>query len=244
MDRASEDLTAVPARRGYGGHAGALQDDIKQLLIDLHLQPGDGIPSEASLIERLGVSRGSLREALKGLQALGVLETRHGSGTYVSAMSFEKLADGMVFHAKLGGADDLSMIAELADIREILETALIQRVASAATDDLLDQLDSVVTQMRQRVEAGEDADDLDRRFHSLLYGELRRPLINQLLEAFWRALSAARPVLPRAFMSGHDAVQKHADIVSALRAGDAAAAAAAMHDHFAGTRVWVGLNAN
>ncbi|MFS0892681.1 FadR/GntR family transcriptional regulator [Microbacterium sp. 179-I 3D3 NHS] len=232
---------AQRGRRGYGGHADALQEDIKRLLLELRLRPGDAIPSEASLIEQLGVSRGSLREALKSLQSLGILETRHGSGTFVAELSFERLAAGLVFHTKLGGADDLSTIAELADIREVLETALIRRVAGAIDDEQLAALDVLVERMGDRADHHQEADDLDRKFHGALYASLDRRLVNQLLEAFWLALAAARPALPQAFMTGHEAVEKHRAILDAVRSGDAEAAAAAMKDHFAPTREWVSL---
>lgn len=211
------------------------------MLLDLKLRPGDAIPSEASLIDQLGVSRGSLREALKSLQALGILETRHGSGTFVSSLSFETLADGMVFHAKLGGADDLSTIAELADIREILETSLIRRVAGRLDPSQLAVLDALVARMAERSERHEEADDLDREFHAALYAGLGGALVNQLLEAFWKALSAARPLLPQSFLHGDEAVEKHREIVEAVRTGTAEDAAVAMRDHFAPTRAWVGL---
>lgn len=233
-------LAATRGSRGRGGHAGTLRDEIKQLLLDLKLRPGDAIPSETALIEMLGVSRGSLREALKSLQALGILESHHGSGTFVSSLSFETLADGMIFHTKLGGADDLTTVAELADIREILETSLIRRVATTIKPDHLDRLDGFIAGMQ---EAGNhtEFDVVDRQFHSALYSELDRRLVNQLLEAFWRALSAARTHLPQAFMSTEEAVAKHRAIVDALRAGDPDAAGHAMQDHFASTRDWVGL---
>lgn len=229
------------SRRGYGGHAGTLREDIQQHILALGLQPGDPLPPESSLIETLGVSRGSLREGLKSLQALGIIETRHGSGTFVSHFSFEALADGLLFHTQLNGADSLSTIAELADIREILETQLVRRVAGALSPQQDANLDRILDDMDARASGGGDElDDLDREFHTELYAGLDRRLVMQLLEAFWRALAAARPLLPAAFMSGQEAVAKHRRIVTAVRSGDADAAAEAMRAHFEATRAWVG----
>ncbi|WP_167132631.1 FadR/GntR family transcriptional regulator [Paramicrobacterium chengjingii] len=238
------------SRRGYGGHADSLRDDVKQLILDLGLRPGDPIPPESSLIETLGVSRGSLREALKSMQALGIIETRHGSGTFVSHLSFEALADGLVFHTRLNGQDKLETIAELADIREILETQLIQRVAGTLQpvqakklEVILNEMDACV-QEHVELKAGHgsngELDELDRQFHAELYSGLDRRLVIELLEAFWRALAAARPFLPDPFMSGQEAVDKHRAIVDAVLSGDSDAAFRTMREHFASTRLWIG----
>ena len=60
---------------------------LRALIAEGTLKPGDRLPSEGELCERLGVSRGSLREGIRMLAALGVLETRHGSGSYVSDLN-------------------------------------------------------------------------------------------------------------------------------------------------------------
>jgi DNA-binding FadR family transcriptional regulator len=228
------------SRRGYGGHADELRDEIKSLLLSQGLRPGDTIPSEATLIEQLGVSRGSLREALKSLQSMGIIETRHGSGTFVSTLSFESLVDGLLFHIELGGSDARSLIFELTEIREILETAFVRRVAGTLTPGRIAELDDLITRMDERAEQGEGIDDLDREFHHALYAELDRKIANGLIESFWRVLNQARPELPPS-VKKIAVARKHRAIVDALAAGDADAAAAAMRDHFEDTREWVAL---
>jgi DNA-binding FadR family transcriptional regulator len=230
------------SRRGYGGHAEELREEIKALLLSQGLRPGDAIPSETALIEQLGVSRGSLREALKSLQSLGIVETRHGSGTFVSALSFESLVDGLLFHIALEGTDGRSLIRELTEIREVLETALVRQVAVQATPETVAHLDRLVDRMAEVVEEGGDVDDLDRTFHHDLYEHLDRKLVNGLVEAFWRVLNSVRSELTPSDQP-IDVVGKHRRIVEAIGSGDADAAAAAMKDHFEDTRRWVGLQA-
>lgn len=228
------------SRRGYGGHADQLRDEIKTLLLSQGLRPGDPIPSEATLIEQLGVSRGSLREALKSLQALGIVETRHGSGTFVSALSFESLVDGLLFHIELSGSDARHMIFELTEVREILETAFVRQVAGTLTPAKLAELNGLIELMDDRAGRGENIDDLDREFHHALYAELDRKIVNDLVESFWRVLNQARPELPPS-VKKIEVASKHRAIVDALAAGDADGAAAAMRDHFQDTREWVAL---
>ena len=216
------------SRRGFGGHANSLRSELTQLLLELDLRPGDPIPSENTLIERLNVSRGSLREALKTLQAQGILEARHGSGTFVSRLSFEGFADGLIFHSRLSGEGAVRTATELADLRQILETELIQRVAVNGASE------SVVV----RLEADESLDVLDREFHAKLYSDLDLPLMGQLLEAFWLALAWAKP-MPAASQDEEDAVERHRAIVEAVVSRDPAAAAEAMRQHFANTQRWI-----
>jgi DNA-binding FadR family transcriptional regulator len=217
-----------------------LRDEIKQLLLDRGLRPGDAMPSETTLIEILGVSRGSLREALKSLQALEIIETRHGSGMFVGHLSLTAMADGLTFHSQLGeGQDDLSTAADLADIREILETVLIRRVATSITAGDLDQLDVLLDEMADAIHGGETIDDIDRRFHALLYAQVGNALVLQLMDVFWRALSSVRDALPAPFDNPDDSVTKHRAIVDALRNADADAAETAMIEHFARTREWI-----
>jgi DNA-binding FadR family transcriptional regulator len=240
MKAAENDLTPRPAEpRGYGGHAGSLRDEIKELLLERGLQPGDPVPSEVALMETLHVSRGSLREALKSLQALEIIETRHGSGMFVGRLSMSAMADGLMFHSRLGeGVDDRSTVADLADLREILESQLIRRVADSATVEQLALLDVLVERFALSVDQDE-IDEIDHEFHRELYAGLGNMLVLRMLEAFWRVLSTVRPSLSEAATTQPMVAEKHRRIVDALRAGDADAAEKAMVEHFDGTRDWL-----
>ena len=79
-----------------------LQDKIKSLIIKQNLKSGDLMPTENELIEQLGVSRSSLREAIKSLEALHILDIRHGVGTFVSESSLVPMIRGLSFHTQLG----------------------------------------------------------------------------------------------------------------------------------------------
>ncbi|MGY0023912.1 FadR/GntR family transcriptional regulator [Streptomyces sp. YJ-C3] len=209
---------------------------VTQLILDTGLRPGELLPTEAELMDTLGVSRNSVREALKALQALDIVEIRHGYGTYVGQASLTPLADGLTFRTLLRPADDAHALAEILQVREVLEEGLIRRVAAAPPDDdVLDRLDVIVRKMSEAGQAGEPFADLDRAFHETLYRSLGNELIPQLLGAFWNVFDRVAGVRRWAHDPAPEVtVERHRAIVAALRAGNAAGAQEAMAHHFRG----------
>ncbi|MFJ3302206.1 FadR/GntR family transcriptional regulator [Streptomyces sp. NPDC086549] len=212
-----------------------IQRAVVQLILDRGLPSGAPLPTETELMEDLGVSRNSVREALKALQALDIVEIRHGYGTYVGQASLTPLADGLTFRALARQDDDAGALAEVLQVREVLEVELIRRVAATVTEPELDRLESVVTRMEAAGRAGQPFPELDREFHELLYASLGNALVPQLLGAFWtvfRRVAGARGWT--ADPAPELTARRHRDIVTALRARDAEGAQRAMAVHFRG----------
>ncbi|QFG22783.1 FadR/GntR family transcriptional regulator [Actinomadura sp. WMMB 499] len=213
-----------------------VQQRVKQLILERGLAVGDPMPTEFELVEELDVSRNSLREALKALQAVGIVEIRHGFGMYVGSMSLGALVDELTFHARISkrqGRDDL---AHLVDIREILERGLIDQVIDRGLNSGTSELDEVMRRMEAEASAGQVTPETDRLFHELLYRPLANPIVNQLLGAFWDVYRTLQHDLAPVVQEADDVAQRHRDIYDALRAGDRTAAAAAMAAHFRGIR--------
>ena len=95
MRRMSEETGS--RRRPERRVSSQIQREVMQLILDRKLRAGAPLPTEAELMEDLGVSRNSVREALKALQALDIVEIRHGYGTYVGEASLTPLVDGLTF---------------------------------------------------------------------------------------------------------------------------------------------------
>ncbi|GAA2008621.1 FadR family transcriptional regulator [Nakamurella flavida] len=216
------------------------QEEIKQVILRRRSSAGAPIPTETELMAELGVSRTTVREALKGLQARGIVEVQHGRGMFVGRMSLDSLVDGLSFHGRLDQhRNDLSTAAELVDVREILESALITRVATMAEPRLLAALEATVDEMEAAVQQGRPIQHADRRFHEQLYSQLGNTLVLQLVQAFWDVLDAVRPQLPSGTSDpGADAAH-HRAILDRVKAGDAEGARAAMTEHFRGTHEWI-----
>ena len=212
-----------------------IQREVTQLILDRKLKPGDPLPTEAELMEDLGVSRNSVREALKALQALDIVEIRHGYGTYVGQATLTPLVDGLTFRTLVLLGDDAHALGEILQVREVLEEGLIRRITPSLTDADLDDLEEIVVRMEA---AGHDAKPftaLDREFHERLYRTLGNELVPQLLGAFWNVFHRVAGVRGWTDDPAPDVTaRRHRDILTALRARDVASAQRAMSDHFRG----------
>ncbi|MEW2167782.1 FadR/GntR family transcriptional regulator [Streptomyces sp. NPDC007084] len=212
-----------------------IQREVMQLILDRGLPAGSPLPTETELMNDLGVSRNSVREALKALQALDIVEIRHGYGTYVGEASMTPLVDGLTFRTLARPDDPTGALAEILQVREVLEEGLISRVAELLTEDEFDRLETIVARMETAAREGRSFPELDSEFHELLYASLGNPLVPQLLGAFWtvfRRVAAVRgwtdDITPEV------TARRHRDILTALRARDVEGARRAMSDHFRG----------
>jgi DNA-binding FadR family transcriptional regulator len=209
----------------------ALQDEIKQLILDRGLDRGAPLPTEAELVELLGVGRNSVREALKSLQALDLVEIRHGYGTYVGSMSLEPLADGLTFRTLHGMRDSLRSLTELLQLREELEAGLIRKVAPAAGPEQIAELDAFVDRMAAALRRGRSVVEHDGGFHQALYTPLGNELALQLLQTLWLVYHRLMPML-REMPGPTDLIGSHRAIVDGLRAHDPDRAESALRVHF------------
>ncbi|MEV0400329.1 FCD domain-containing protein [Actinoallomurus sp. NPDC050550] len=228
----------IPAPRG-GRPTRALevQEAVKEIIVRRGLVPGDPMPTESELIEELGISRNSVREALKALQAVGIVDIRHGFGMFVGRLSLGGLVDELTFHTRIGPRDALRNLME---IREVLENGLAQRLIDecGGTDpaEVLTPVRDVIERMEAEAQVGVVSPETDRLFHDLLYQPLGNPLVGRLLGAFWEVYHQLRDDLGTPDETPADVARTHRDIYTAVIAGDRAAVEAAMRAHFAGVR--------
>jgi DNA-binding FadR family transcriptional regulator len=197
---------------------------------DLGLQPGDAMPTELDLIERLQLSRNTVREAIRELRAWGIVDVRHGHGTFVAEASLGAIAPSLVFRALVAGPDGLASLRHLVDVRELIESGVIGTLAGTFSDTEISELLALCDTMADP----DRSEQADRAFHRALYRRLDNPLVGQLVDVFWDAYHEAHHQLADLSSYGDETAELHRDIVTALRDGDAAAAQHAMHVHFGG----------
>ncbi|CAN5350870.1 hypothetical protein BH11ACT1_BH11ACT1_01560 [soil metagenome] len=129
-------LAANPARRS-GRPTVTTADQIKNLILLGRLRPGDPLPTETELSASLGVSRSSVREAIRTPVALDIVEVRHGRGTFVGQLSLAPLVEGLVFRGVLSPGDNLSSLREVVEVRIGLDLAMSDRIVDALVGQLV-----------------------------------------------------------------------------------------------------------
>ena len=214
----------------------ALQDAIKRLIVERGLAPGAPLPPEAELMRELGVGRNRLREAMKALQALGIVDIRHGHGTYVGSLSLTALEAGLEFRTDLSVAGDLRDVRDLLQLREILETGLVPDVLRHADELDMATLERAVATLEADARHGRPAPHADWLFHKTLYEPLDNALLIQLLHVFWSVFDKLADHLVATTEHPRVTARWHREILTALRARDEQALRAAMKEHFRGIR--------
>lgn len=138
-----------------------IANQIKRLIIDGELKPGDQLPPERELIKQLGVSRPSLREALNSLVTMGFLEVRHAKRTFVKSVTSKLIEDPLSLLIK---ADD-QKIFDLIEVRKAIETWAAYHAAQKASMEDIEQLDTIIREMKRAFEEGRSWEKQDADFH-------------------------------------------------------------------------------
>ena len=192
-------------------------ESIRAMISSGDLSPGDRLPPEHELAERLAVSRGSLREAVRALSQINVLDVRRGDGTYVTSLAPSELLSGMVFAMELLQAQGLE---EVLEVRRLLLPPATALAAQRVTDDQLAEMHAVVEQLERATDPEEIA-ALHRRFATLVYDATG----NETLSSILRALQLRGENVRRAWLSSDPARRDIATahqrmLLDALERGD------------------------
>lgn len=210
-------------------------DKIKDLIVSGELKPGDRLPPEAELSERLGLSRNSLREAVKALDFIKVLDVRRGSGTYVTALSADDLTEAVSFLVDVHASGSLR---EILEVRRIFEAETAYRAATVIDETGLDQLRRTIADTDPQSIESLVANDFV--FHSTIAQYAGNDYLAAMLEAVSVKTTRARTWRG---MSEDGAIEKtlneHRAIIDALAAGDSRLAQSIMTLHVTGVQQWV-----
>ena len=224
-------------RRGVSnGKVDMAFSGIKAMIQSGRIGPGAKLPKEAELSAELGVSRNSLREAVRAMQAMHILEARQGDGTYVSDLNPANLMDVLSIALEVS---DVQTIVWYLRIRCTLEVEAVRNAAARRSETQLQRLSDINEQILSEDDS-ERIMQLDSQFHDCI-AEIDG---NPVQAAFLRVVSAptVRARVWRLKMEGeglHRMRREHRDILEAIRSRDVDRAAHCMWLHVDGVVRWV-----
>ncbi len=203
-------------------------DSIKNILIQKKILPGDLLPSEQALADSLGVGRGSVREALKILDAFGIVEIIHGDGTYIATSANKKIFDPLIYSMIIANTDS----NELIQLREMVEVGVINTIIDHAKDEDIRKLQIVHEEYEKLGKRGETniavLNACDLKFHRTMAALTNNHLIENMYNF---VIDIFAPTINASF-----GLERHRKIMTAIANRDKAAAMAAEHDH---TATWI-----
>lgn len=216
----------------------SVQESLRSYIEDNDLTAGAALPPETFLAHQLGVGRNSVREAIKALESVGILETRRGIGVFVKEFSFAPLLDNLAY----GLQASLRDVEELLEIRRVLETGLIDKTIEMISDDDVAELRRLTDRMRQRAERGESFAEEDQQFHQLLFRCQNNKMLSALIDIFWSAFYKASGFANLASPTPLATWQDHHEIAEAVAARDVEAGRKRLSVHYSGIRKVIAIN--
>lgn len=211
-------------------------DKIKTMIISGEFPSGSRLPREDDLAQRLGLSRGSLREAVRALTAMRILVTKQGDGTYVSSLEPHLLMETLSF------ASDVSQdraALQLLQVRRLLEPQAVALAAASIGEPELVRLREILDQGEATADV-EEFVRLDMEFHSLIVDVIGNPVLSMLLQVMstqTQRLRIARGL--RAHRALEQTHREHRAMLDALERHDAQVAAATATVHVSGLEQWL-----
>lgn len=201
---------------------------IRSYILRSNLQPGDLLPTEQEMSRTLGVSRNVLREAIKGMELMGMVQARPGRGTEVREFSPDFIFRNALFFSVAG---EKKTVEEMLAIRKTLELSYMRQAFHALSADDVHALRRCFSLMQEACGMERAAfSAADCEFHMALFRPLGNGVLNSLLEAVWAVDKSIVPEEDSA--DRYETVVSHLRIVNALEDYDYRAFAHAMEAHF------------
>jgi DNA-binding FadR family transcriptional regulator len=220
-----------------------IQAEIKAHIIENRLRPGDPLPPEAELAQQLEVGRSSVREAVKALEVLGIIEVRHGTGLFVKNFSFDPIFENLPYAV----LSDLKQVTDVLEVRFHLEYGMAERVIESLTEEQLERLRCTLRRMEDLARQRQYSPADDRAFHEGLYANVDNPVIAMILDLFWELFRQARERSALSEVADPwETYTVHVEILKAVESRDVQALRVAIASHYIGLekRLYAGGDVN
>jgi GntR family transcriptional repressor for pyruvate dehydrogenase complex len=227
--------TAMPRPGGEMGiepiHSTRIYEEIvrqiKSMIAEGRLKSGDQLPPERDLAEKFVVSRTSVREALRALESLGLVEIRPGEGTFVKEISVEALIEPLA----LVMASQRESIGELFEARRLLEPAIAGLAARRATPDEIQEMERILEDQAKEIAMGRTGLREDAQFHAAIAAAARNRAIMRVVHGIMDLLTQSREESLNTPGRPTRSHQDHRRVLDAIKRRDPAAAEQAMLEH-------------
>ena len=216
-------------------------DKIKAMIVAGELAPGSRLPKEEILAGQLGLSRSSLREAVRALTAMRILITRQGDGTYVSSLEPHLLLESLSFAADVSQG---RTALQLLQVRRLLEPQATGLAAALLRPDELQELRELLDQGRS-ASTVEEFVAHDTAFHLRIVEAVGNPVLSMLLRVLSTRTQRVRIIRgSRTRQALDNAHQDHEEILRALQSRDALLAVSAATLHITAVEQWLAASLN
>jgi GntR family transcriptional repressor for pyruvate dehydrogenase complex len=216
-------IKAVEKKRAYED----VVSQIRALIDDGRLKQGDQLPTERDLSATFKVSRATIREAIRTLESMKLVQSRQGAGTYVLTSNEENLVQPLaaaLFHEK-------DNIYDIFYVRKIIEPHIAELAAGNATPEEIDRLAAIIIEHEESVAGGKSAVECDTAFHGLLSRMSKNPVLERLLSALNDLLEQSRDEYLQDDERAKKSILGHHEVFTAVQKGNCSAARRAMYRH-------------
>jgi GntR family transcriptional repressor for pyruvate dehydrogenase complex len=204
-------------------------EQIQKLVLQNKLQVGHRLPSERELTENFRVSRTVIREAIRILEAKGLLESQGGNGTFVRGVQSNDVANSLGMYFSTG--KETITHAELMEVRNIFEIEIARLATERITPEGIQKLERLLEGMRNTAEHADEFAKFDLEFHLELARATNNRLMEVLLDPLIDGLYEERRLASMLPGIAEEAIGLHAAILEKIRSGDANGAAMNMQEH-------------
>ncbi len=202
-------------------------EQIQRLIAEGKLKVGDQLPPERELAESFMVSRTSVREALQTLELAGLLESKHGSGRFVKAVTIDLIVQPLA--STLAARTDLMM--ELLDARKMFEPVIARVAAERANAEDIAEMEEILAKQAGKVKSGETTIEEDSAFHAAIATATKNEVILRMVRVITDLLEESREKSLQVGGRPSKSLQGHRWVLAAIKRSDGEAARAAMLAH-------------
>lgn len=214
-----------------------VKENLKLYFRKNHLKGGDPIPTEAELAEGLGVSRTAVREGLKSLESLGIIDVKPGVGRFLRNFNFDSILDNLTYSIEM----DVRDFRDILETRIALESSFISDYLQSYTEAQIRELENIIQEMKAMSVSGcgeEEMVQIHTRFHLALYKDHGNQLLLNLIKIFSTVQRTVSVLNHYRIQDMKKFIDLHVKIITAIRSRDPEVARSALIAHFDEPRLW------